>query len=84
MIEWGGWGGQPRLLKVPILQQEIRNSDCSKSLDSLLFPPACLVPRFSFPLSLPWMTLPVSEVIKRVGEAQSRTGRRAQSRSQEA
>lgn len=48
MIEWGGWEGQPRLLKVPILQQEIRNSGCEKSLDAPSYP---RVPHFSFPLS---------------------------------
>lgn len=42
------------------------------------------MPHFSFPLLLPWMTLPVSEVINSFGEAQSRIGRRAESRSQEA
>lgn len=28
VIEWGSWRRQPRLLKVPILRQEIRNSGC--------------------------------------------------------
>lgn len=68
MIEWGGWGGQPRLLKVPILQEEMTNRGCSKSLDSLLCPP---VPHFSFRLLLSWMPLPVSEAMTGSGEAQA-------------
>ena len=46
-------------------------------------PPSCASFFFSSFL-LSWMTLPVSNVIKSFGEAQSRTGRRAQSGSQKA